>query len=469
MIMNFRKIYTSIYIILGLTIGVFLPFLLLGFPEFYYVNSIAIIIFLISLFIQNKYNKLTNFINIISFFNIFILFFIFIGFVCSVLYKDIIQISSVTVYYLSFCYLFFTIGVVIGELIINKRAKEPYEIHLESDWILKRSIIISRCLFIIGILLGVYYFKSVGAIPLLVENSDAFRVKAKEGRSALYLLIFSTIFIATLVRGVCVTKFRISMLIDAILFCVAFLILLGIGYRGQAFNLILLLFLIYVAKSQKKIKLIYPIIFSTIIFYFLAVVGYYRSSGSLDIDYIGVLKVTIWRFFVNIYNLEHLVRGIGHNFMLGYTYLIDLSTLLPGYQPSTQIYLKDKLGLVFEGGGITYTLFGELLINWGYIGGVIFSAMFGLFLTRLKVLVGVCYNDMSYSKFGYNIILIFSLTSMVGSGVLAPTINVMIPLTMVYFITLNFVKVKQNVQKETQSSHYIRRGSNNSKDIFNTT
>ncbi|QWG36137.1 O-antigen polymerase [Bacillus mycoides] len=433
-------------LVISVFIGCFVPIFFMNLGQYFYENSISIIIFITCLVVQQKYNSFMNFMNVVSFFNIFMLFFIFLGVIVSPLYEDVLVISNKTILFLALSYLAFTLGIVIAET--NKRKVKFYhKINLSENWKRKESKLVARIFFLIGIFLGLYYFKQVGTVPLLVENADSFRVQAKEGKSMLYLLIVSFIYVASIVRFVSVSKFSVGLIPDICLFFISFLVILGMGYRGQAFYLLLLIFLVYLIRRNKKLNFVAISIFSLVLLSFIAITGYYRSSGSLEIDLLGIYKVTMWRFFVNVYNLETLISGIHSDYMIGKSYIMDFITILPGYQPSSQIYLKDYLGMVFEGGGITYTLFGEFYLNWGFLGGILFSFGFGVMLSLLNTLLGLRKGKITYTNVGFLIIIMYAISAMVGSGIPPALNNILLPYSCVYILALRFIVERRGIEK----------------------
>jgi hypothetical protein len=52
----------------------------------------------------------------------------------------------------------------------------------------------------------------------------------------------------------------------------------------------------------------------------------------------------------------------------GAMHLKGFSILLPGHQIDMSLFLKDKLGLFFEGGGLPPTIIGQIYIDFGLYG-----------------------------------------------------------------------------------------------------
>ena len=69
------------------------------------------------------------------------------------------------------------------------------------------------------------------------------------------------------------------------------------------------------------------------------------------------------------------------------SFIIELKVLLPGYQPDLGTYLKNLMGIKFEGGGITVPLPAEGFMNFGYIGIFLYSIIFAFILKFFELFI----------------------------------------------------------------------------------
>jgi len=119
--------------------------------------------------------------------------------------------------------------------------------------------------------------------------------------------------------------------------------------------------------------------------------------------------------------------------MLGMSYLVDIKTLLPGYQPHFGFWLKERLGLEFAGGGVTQTIVGELFLNWGWIGIIVGMFTIGMaFRTLYHTLAKNL--PLSVPRFVLMVILSSSLMGMVSSGIFLVLLFDTLPLVSVFAV-----------------------------------
>lgn len=103
----------------------------------------------------------------------------------------------------------------------------------------------------------------------------------------------------------------------------------------------------------------------------LMTLGIIRQGLNFDLE--SLLKQILWRPFTNIQNIEWITNYFPstHDFFYGKSLLVDLSVLLPGYQPNFGTYIKELMGLYFSGGSLTLSFLGQAYIDFGYIFALI--------------------------------------------------------------------------------------------------
>ena len=87
-----------------------------------------------------------------------------------------------------------------------------------------------------------------------------------------------------------------------------------------------------------------------------------------------MLQFFLSGLYVNDINLNYVFSTFPKKveFQHGYTYLINILMLKPGPDLDFTLWLKEQIGITFNGGGVTPTILGEFYMNFGnlsmYIG-----------------------------------------------------------------------------------------------------
>ena len=155
-----------------------------------------------------------------------------------------------------------------------------------------------------------------------------------------------------------------------------------------------------------------------------------RSDWGFSAD--GALFRLFWQLHVNTTNLARLVDFIPgtHPYLLGGSYVTDLSVVLPGPSLNFGAWLKEALGLEFSGGGLTVGLVGESYANFGPIVAVASCALAGglLPLVRgyLRIRDGL---DIAVAT-----LLAIALAGIVQTGIASVLLYNVIPLLAVYLV-----------------------------------
>ena len=142
-----------------------------------------------------------------------------------------------------------------------------------------------------------------------------------------------------------------------------------------------------------------------------------------------------WRPFVNILNFQTVLDSFPSriDFLLGRGYIIDLLTLLPGYQPNLGTWVKDALGMTYEGGSLTTSYLGVGYLNFGLYGIAIYPFAYGFFLNTVYMML-VSKQCISTAKLTLAILVSFSLGGAVNTGLLPVALYTTLPIIVIYTI-----------------------------------
>ncbi len=229
-----------------------------------------------------------------------------------------------------------------------------------------------------GALLMVAFLIQAGGVPVLSEEAEQVRV---DTRYTLGFLVISarwmlTLGVATLVAYAYGAR-RAWRGPVWLVVCLGALLIATIGSRAPV--LLLIIAVGWVAVRSKATLPRWPLVLLGAVgaFVFLAVAAIFRAGEDLTLSLI--MARMQWLAYVNATNLDRLLAFFpdSRGFLMGSSYVMDLSVLMPGHQPNFGEWLKQAMGLTFPGGGITIGLVGESYANWGPLGSVILAALFG--------------------------------------------------------------------------------------------
>lgn len=296
------------------------------------------------------------------------------------------------------------------------KRKELKQCFISEQW--------TMLLFLTGVVSIFIFFVWVGTIPLFADDAENFRVQALAGKGFLVIIAATCFKISILV-----TSDRFLRLVRTI-FGVA--LLLGTGYRSQALEIVLVVFLTYWIGVGKKY-----IINGGLIVILLggaySLVGVVRSGMSWS--WSGLYKPALWRLYVNTNNFNTIYELFPRSqFQYGRSFLNDLSVVLPGAQTTFMTQLKDIMGVYFDGGSLTPSVFGEGYYNWGMLGAILWP-MVVLFVVMLIDI----FNKKFVDSRGYYVIS-FALVGFSTTSFVPVLVNAYIPLILVYFTLAFFSK-----------------------------
>ena len=292
---------------------------------------------------------------------------------------------------------------------------------------------------LIGLLFCLYYIHETGFSALRLGNFEQERAQAIHGMSSIQQL---SINFLTFGVAFIISSKRVLLSVKFIMFFVGIIAIFNFGNRAPILKLIVISGLVKMtidkSINRKKILLI------SIIFAFLFVfLGILRKG--MNQHYLENLFLTIgWRPVVTLLNLDIIYNAFESRPLMGYTYIMDLSTLLPGFQMNFGLYLKKYLGFMFPGGGITPSYIGIGYCNFETAGVLLYPILFGFLLHFI-------YNRIFANKpiALWNLVFIymfsFSLCEISVVGIMGPLLTKVIPLTIVLFSVTGIKKILQNI------------------------
>jgi oligosaccharide repeat unit polymerase len=421
--------YVYLTLLIGIIIGIIVPMILLKFSFF----QLYILVFILLIIYSHiKYN-LVNILNPISFYLLYYFIFVAFGGLFAPKYSNRILINEKVFLLVLIGALFFILGSMFYRILSKRIVPNIYKKSIYSTWEYNKANYLSLSLILIGSMLTFYYYYLAGTIPILHENADYFRVQVKEGKSWLYLLSYAFYLVGLLIfslNNMNIGKYKTSIIISFL----GSIIFIGLGYRSPAFQLLLMSYVLYSYFKYKKIKLFRVLIFGLILLFLIGLTGSIRSKGVDVISQYNIIWLTLeWRFFVQISNIQMIFDWISNNqYLYGKSLVIDLLTLLPGYQPSFAIWLKDVMGMDFAG-GFTTTLVGEAYANLGFLGVIILSLLMGFIGQGVYYFIMKKENINLY-EIGVLLLISFIIGSMVSSGIFTALKNVLLPFLGLYLV-----------------------------------
>lgn len=285
------------------------------------------------------------------------------------------------------------------------------------------------------------YFLRAGQIPLFAADKESARVAALSISGNGYFLYIMTLGVvapafyylpAVASSGKKAFKNPVLIAITAILCCM----LLFTGSRRYSIWLgIYLISMYHYLEAKVPIKKL--MFFAVIGVVFVNVFEMIRNPDSdTTVDF---MTTAGYRLIVYISNLEKVFTAfINHDPLYGSTFFMDVATIMPGKQVDYQSWLKEIVGLEFEGFGIPPTIMGDMYINFGYPGVVVGCVLLGYLIKlvyRKKILQG---------KTGFGVIIYISsleiFSKIITSGISAQSMSILW-MVMVYLSIYLFFKL----------------------------
>jgi hypothetical protein len=122
--------------------------------------------------------------------------------------------------------------------------------------------------------------------------------------------------------------------------------------------------------------------------------------------------------------------------------LIDLKLFLPGSNPNFGTALKDIMNWQFDGGSITTSFIGLGYMNFGHIGIVFYSLIYGFLFNTIYELY-IMSKHRSYYSTLFLMMLSMYLAGSVSSGILSVFLNsimFLIFISIIHYIVYNIIK-----------------------------
>lgn len=390
----------------------------------------------------NKVFSLKNLFNPL----VFILIFHFIFFYVGLFYKDMyshVKIESFTIFLINYSFISILTGGILSRYIMQKfRLYVRFPIVNASLLINNKTTIVGFMFLILGLLCTLNYIISAGGIIIFMEDVENTRIITRKGKGLTIQLAinFFTYGLLTILMIKSSTPFKLLFLIIVCFFVLSF------GNRGPA--LFLMVFALYIYQSVNKVEFSLKkiAIYGFVIFCLMVLFGSLRTN--YDADLLSLFKARFaWRPFVNIQNFQFVIDYFPskHDYLYGYTYIVDLLMLTPGSHPNSGTYLKDLMGLQFDGGSITPSYLGMSYVNFGVMG-LIFSPLLLGFISNTFYEVYVAKRNLNKP---YNLILLilisFNFASIVSSGIMTVLVQNISVLALVHFLFIILIKLLKKV------------------------
>ena len=308
---------------------------------------------------------------------------------------------------------------------------------------------------LLGALIISYYYYLVGGIPLLATDAENIRVTLKAGRGYLPIFAYAFFAISTMkIMAIAALKNKRNVFFALLITVFASILMMGVGFRAPALKLFLNIFIIFTYIRFRRIPVGWLIFVGSLILLSVGILGYFRLQSGFTSNIALIFRIGAWRIFVNnlsVLNLIFKSFPSSEPYMLGRSYLIDATTLLPGAQPHFGFWLKDRFGLTFEGGGVTQTIVGELYLNWSWIGIVLGMFIVGI-MFRLLYHSLVKKHLITTSRLVLLTLLSTSLMAMISSGILLVLLFDTMPLVIIFVFYQLCVNISRSMLKMTRFS-----------------
>lgn len=388
-----------------------------------YTDLITIITCFFSILFLKKISNPINLFNPFVYFFWYFYIFSFIATLYRNKYTYALTISSRTIFFVNFGLLFFLIGGYISYIISHD--KKIDKINTEYQIQILQSIQTSKVIFFIfltiPILFATYFLSLTNEFLWLSDSFDDYRISLRQGSGWVAIFGTSSAYFAAIYSCIYFSK-RKNIILNTVAIIILSISAIVYGNRAPALEILVIggIFLCY--QFFGKIRLYHAIIGFFSIMTILVILGVIRQGLNLDLE--SLLKQILWRPFTNIQNIEWITTYFPstHDFFYGKSLLVDLSVLLPGYQPNFGTYIKELMGLYFSGGSLTLSFLGQAYIDFGYIFALVLIFSFGFLLHR------VYRKTVLKPKFGI-FLIIFSIyaKSTVSSGLVSPFLYTFIP------------------------------------------
>lgn len=358
------------------------------------------------------------------------------------------NIAQETKNYILYSILIFTFSGLFSHFILSKLVKGVNtKIQFYNYVFYKNSsnkILVSYVFLSLGVLFFIFFIIKAKEIPIFAEDAENFRIKAREGMG--YVTILSITLVTYSSLYILLSQ-KHGFLFKLTLFFVSGFVLLSFGNRAPFLVFAAFYFVLY--SMVNRVRLNFYKVLPVIVFLYLLLVfiGAYRMNA--EVSLLAKVGLTIgWRPFVNISNIN-IIFNEYKQFLYGLGYWIDLYVLMPGYSPNLGTWVKEVLGLEFDGGSVTITYLGEAFVNFGLIGVLFYPIVMSILLTLMnfafKTMVLKGGRKLYLDQAILFLMISFNLGGIVSSGITSIVLYNIAPAVCTYIFhnLLSSIKLKE--------------------------
>lgn len=425
-------------IIISIVIGGTIPVAGSALPEYLILSILVLFLYGILLLIFHWLYNLLNWIDPTVMFVVSYVVFIGIGIVMTGYYG--IELAPSVLIALAVGLTMFLIGALTSDILASPsgRIKIRQSVIVVSNFH-RNEVTWAWMFFFIGVFFLVYYYYQVGTIPFLAENAEDVRIVVKSGRGYLPIAGHSLISISTtFLIAAHVKQNHLHLFFVILAVVISVILILGVGYRTLSVRILLSGFIVYSFVRKSKISGVALIFLIALFFVLLSITGFYRLFGhsiqSLEqVEF--AFRRSSYAIFVRylwIFNLVMAYFPNIHPFMLGQSYLISASTMMPGPQLHFGFWLVENLGLVLSSSGpVDPTILGEFYANFGWIGIMVGMFMLGAGLRTLYRFLKIG-PSLSIARLVLMVLLSTSIMDVVASGLVLVLLFNSLPIVAVF-------------------------------------
>ncbi len=288
----------------------------------------------------------------------------------------------------------------------------------------ERTIQFSALVAVIGLLFSaVFYTQSIKT--LLSGPIESTRYSITFGRGYISYLANSVTIAVPVYIG---TKWYFDKKLTIVDYCLMALpvMLMSISLNRAPILWYIISFIVVYHYIKKHISFKKGMFFAFLLFLLAIGIILIRAPGTTFIQRI-LIEIRVHVLNLSLY-LNNLDKVGNLNFQ---SFLLNLSMLLPGHQPDFGLWLKERLGLNFLGGGISVTLIGEGMMNARLFGVILESFFLGYLL---NIVYGRFKQSFSLRYLFIYFILITRAASAINYGMSKEIISTLYGLVLVMLI-----------------------------------
>lgn len=292
----------------------------------------------------------------------------------------------------------------------------------------------------VSIIFTLLFLIKAGGIPFFAENPEVARVNAMKGSGVIHRISYLSLHFALITTVICLI-FDGKKITPKYIVYVFLLVFFNMLMGPRSYALWGLLFFYITAQSLKynRLKFRTGIKIGIFVLFIVAIVGGLRFSGIENFNTKDTIVRFINRIYMNPVNANRLINYFDDSRLTENSFFIDLKILLPGHQPDLGTYLKDKLGIRYDGGGITVPMISEGYINYGYIGVLMYTMIFVLLVKIYEIIIFS--TKTSLFKLVFIILIPVQFMEMTTMGISGMLVKVTFPSIIVFFTVLVTSKI----------------------------